>query len=81
MQYRSMNLTNMTVLLILVIVSLSTSYWSAMENPQGFMDPAWRSGWLQNFSTETFGAIATFLLFEIVVGNQQRRREEERYRD
>ncbi|MEM6281984.1 MAG: pentapeptide repeat-containing protein, partial [Chloroflexota bacterium] len=69
--------TNLTVLLILVAITLATSISSALVSPER-ADPLWWSGWLQNFSTEMSGAIATFLLFEIVVGTQQRVRERKR---
>ena len=67
---------NQTVLLLLVLLALMTSLLSAVDNVKefGLNDPEWRSGWLQNFSTEMFGAIATFAVFELLVG---RRREKQ----
>lgn len=71
------NMTNRQVLGLLVFIVVATSLWSAVVNPSGY-DAAWLSGWLQNFSTEMSGAIATFLLFELILGGRQRRTEAER---
>lgn len=57
---------NKTVFLLLVILTASTSIGSAFMNVTG-ADSSWWSGWLQNFSTEMMGAIATFLLFEGII--------------
>jgi uncharacterized protein YjbI with pentapeptide repeats len=70
------------VLLILVIVAVATSLLSALDNigEFGLNDPEWRSGWLQNFSTEMMGAIVTFALFELLVGGRKDRAEYEKQR-
>jgi hypothetical protein len=64
---RLQNINNWTVFYILVFVTLATSIASAIVNIEG-ADSLWWSGLLQNFSTEMMGAIATFGLFELVVG-------------
>ena len=68
---------NEKVLYFLVVLTLASSGLSAIENVSrfGLSDGAWRSGWLQNFSTEMMGAIATFILFELVVAARQRFRD------
>jgi hypothetical protein len=70
---------NEKVLYFLVTLTVFTSGLSAIENASkfGLSDSAWRSGWLQNFSTEMMGAIATFVLFELVVAARQRLRDKE----
>lgn len=68
---------NTWVLITLVVIAISSSVWSAYENPN-FADREWRSGWLQNFSTEMMGAIVTFLLFELLVGGRRARTESEK---
>lgn len=68
---------NTSVLILLVIVAVGTSVWSAVENPDQ-ADRVWRSGWLQNFSTEMMGAIVTFALFELLVGGRRARAESEK---
>ncbi len=67
------NLTDRQVLYLLVVVVLVTSSWSAILNlTSGQPDfQAWGEGWLQNFSTEMTGAISTFWLFSLVIGNRQ----------
>lgn len=67
---------NTWVLIALVLLALASSLLSAVENPN-FADAAWRSGWLQNFSTEMVGAIVTFALFELLVGKSQIRKATE----
>lgn len=70
---RLQKLTNWHVFYILVFITLATSVGSAFLNPEQ-ADSAWWSGFLQNFSTEMMGAIATFVLFELVI--ETRKREE-----
>ncbi len=69
---RLANLSNRQVLLILVAVVVVTTAWSALVNPDGY-NAAWLADWLQNFSTEMTGAIATFALFEFIIGSRQER--------
>jgi hypothetical protein len=68
---------NRAVLLILVIVAVATSLLSALDNigEFGLNDPEWRSGWLQNFSTEMFGAALTLVLIGRIIGEEDRKRE------
>ena len=70
---------NEKVLYFLVAFAIATSILSAAENVGrfGLSDGAWRSGWLQNFSTEMMGAIAAFILFELIVTTRQRLRDKE----
>ena len=72
---RLQNLNNWHVFYILVFITLTTSIASAFLNP-GLASKEWWSGFLQNFSTEMMGAIATFGLFELVI--EVRRREEDK---
>jgi uncharacterized protein YjbI with pentapeptide repeats len=70
---RLSNLSNRTVLLILIIVALASSGLSLVVNIVNQVDtsPAWWVSWLQNFSTEMFGAFLTFVLLTLIVGNRQ----------
>jgi len=65
---------NLSVLFILIFVAILSLEESIRMN-SGTATPEWWSGLWQNFSTEVMGAIMTFVLFEIVVGGQQRRQE------
>jgi hypothetical protein len=56
---------NTWILIGLGIAAVGSSVLSALENPS-LADAGWRSGWLQNFSTELFGAIVTYWLFDLV---------------
>ncbi|MEM9955053.1 MAG: pentapeptide repeat-containing protein [Chloroflexota bacterium] len=67
--------SNWTVLWVLIIFTLSTSIGSAVINNTG-ADVEWWSGWLQNFSTEMMGAIATFFLFELIIEARKRREDQ-----
>jgi hypothetical protein len=58
---------SLRVLIILTVVAVASTMFSAQYNPDG-SDNAWWSGWLQNFSTEMMGAIVTFGLFELLIG-------------
>lgn len=69
MTRRLQTLNNWHVFYILVFITLATSISSAFLNPE-LADKTWWSGFLQNFSTEMMGAIATFALFELVVGSR-----------
>lgn len=77
---RLSNLSNRAVLGILIAVALGSSGLSLVVNILNNVDtsPAWWVSWLQNFSTEMFGAFLTFILIELVVGGREKRREEER---
>ena len=65
---------NMIVLLFLIAVGIGTSGASLINNASGY-DADWRSGWFQNFSTEVFGAIMTFGVFELLVGSRKEQKE------
>jgi hypothetical protein len=58
------------VLFFLVGLTIVTSGLSALENVGifGLSDGVWRSGWLQNFSTEIFGAALTLVLIGRIIG-------------
>ena len=71
MIHRMQNLNNWHVFYILVFITLATSIGSGFLNPE-LADRAWWSGFLQNFSTEMMGAIATFALFELVIEARKR---------
>lgn len=66
---------NWVVLIVLVVVAVGSSAGSLIN--EGEYTAEWRSGWLQNFSTEVFGAIITFAFFELVVGGRKERQKEE----
>lgn len=70
---RMQNLNNWHVFYILILITFFTSLSSGIINPDK-ADMAWWSGWLQNFSTEMMGAIATFALFELVVGSRNEKK-------
>lgn len=61
---------NQIVLLVLILVAVGSSGASLINNTEGYT-AEWRSGWFQNFSTEVFGAIMTFALFELLVGGRK----------
>lgn len=67
------DLSNRAVLAILLIVAVLASLLSSFANTFLAYDPAsaWWVSWLQNISTEMFGAFLTFLLLQIIVGNRQ----------
>jgi hypothetical protein len=70
-----LNLSNRAVLGALLAVTLLTSGGSLVVNllmNQG-TNPVWWEGWLQNFSTEMFGAFLTFFLLELIVSTRDRR--------
>jgi hypothetical protein len=75
---RLQNLSNREVLGILIAVALASSGLSFVVNIVNNVDtsPAWLVSWLQNFSTEMFGAFLTFILLELVVGGRQQREAE-----
>jgi len=68
---RFSNISNRQILFILVFVlTVPSIIGSAIANPNS-ANGEWWSGLLQNFGTEMAGAIATFLLFELIVGTRQ----------
>jgi uncharacterized protein YjbI with pentapeptide repeats len=75
---RLLNLSNREVLGILLFLFVGGSLWSLGINltsdHANFAD--WGESWLQNFSTEMFGAFLTFILLELVVGSRQQREAE-----
>lgn len=72
--------SNRAVLGILIVVALASSGLSLIINIVNNVDtsPAWWVSWLQNFSTEMFGAFLTFILIELIVGGREKRQDEER---
>jgi BTB/POZ domain-containing protein KCTD9 len=78
MTNRLLNLSNRAVLGILIAVALASSGLSLIINIVNNVDtsPAWLVSWLQNFSTEMFGAFLTYILLELVVGGRQQREAE-----
>jgi hypothetical protein len=75
---RITNLKNV-VLLVLLGIALTTSLISLILNVVNGVEStaAWWVAWLQNMSTEMFGAILTFVLIERIVGGREKRREKE----
>jgi len=65
---------NVIVLGALLFIGLQTSVWSFEVDVEGLL--AWWSGFLQNFSTEMYGAVLTFFLIEVLVGGRQARQAE-----
>ena len=65
----SSSVSTRLVLLILMFLALLTSGASAAIALVLEVEttPQWWTGWLQNFSTEMFGAAVTFILLELVV--------------
>ncbi|MBZ0281656.1 MAG: pentapeptide repeat-containing protein [Anaerolineae bacterium] len=74
------NLSNRAVLVILLAVGLSSSVASFIVNIINNVDTSsgWWTSWLQNFSTEMFGAFLTFILFELIIGSREKQQEQER---
>ena len=73
MRARLMNLSNRDVLLILFVLFAGGSLWSLginlSKSDSDFAE--WGESWLQNFSTEMFGAFLTFVLLTLVLGHRQ----------
>jgi hypothetical protein len=71
------NLSDRAVMAILVGAAVLTGGLSflvnAIRQPNVF---DWIESWLQNFSTELFGAFVTFILLELVVGIRRARETE-----
>ena len=68
---------NQIIFLLLVFFAFGSSIFSALVDTQD-RTTEWWSGWSQNFSTEMFGAIMTFVLFELLVGSRKEREAEQR---
>ena len=67
------NLDNRVVMTVLVAVALLTSLGSLVVAFFGDTTPSdWWEGWLQNFSTEMFGAFLTFILLELIAATRDR---------
>lgn len=70
-----------TILVIALVFGISGigavmgSYHLNSTADANFNASVWWAGLLQNFGTEMFGALATFVLLEIVLHNQDKRRE------
>lgn len=62
------------VLAVVLALGLLAGFYSFGE--QKFSQ--WLPSWLQNFSSEMFGALATFLLFNLLLGEMERRHEANR---
>lgn len=77
---RISNLSNSAVMMTLIGIAFVSSLLSAVVNTVNSVDtsPGWWVSWLQNFSTEMFGAFLTFVFIELIVGQREKRREEER---
>ncbi|MFZ4829153.1 MAG: pentapeptide repeat-containing protein, partial [Phototrophicaceae bacterium] len=60
------------VLVGLFIMAFGTSIGSWLITPPDGRNADWWTSWLQNFSTEMFGAITTFILFELIVGRSEK---------
>lgn len=67
--------TNPIIVVILLGMGIVPSLFSLVINltTEGGNVQSWLEGWLQNFSTEMFGAFATFILIELVVGGREKR--------
>lgn len=78
---RTQNMDNRRVLLLLVGIALTSLFFSLMSHglAGGINLWSWADEAFQNFSTEIMGAIVTFGLFELVLG-EQRRQEDETHR-
>ncbi|MBC7813856.1 MAG: pentapeptide repeat-containing protein [Burkholderiales bacterium] len=70
---RLSDLSNRQVLGVLLLFTLLSSGYSLVINltSEHANFAEWGESWLQNFSTEMFGALLTFVLLEIVIGNRQ----------
>lgn len=71
------NSTNFIVLMILVLITVLSLALSAVSRINAGTNDwwSWADGAFQNFSTEMMGAIATFALFELVVGSRNEKRK------
>ncbi len=60
------------VLVVLSLMAFGASIGSWFITPPDGRNADWWTSWLQNFSTEMFGAITTFILFELIVGRSEK---------
>lgn len=70
-----MRITNVQILFLLVVLALISTLISGVFNETGF-GISWWSSLSQNFATELFGAITTFVLIEILLRRSQQKSEE-----
>lgn len=56
------------ITIVIVLSSLSSAYLESTSDNSNFL--AWQVSWLQNFSTEVIGAVAIFVLFELILSNR-----------
>jgi hypothetical protein len=79
MRNRLYNITNAQVGLILVILAIAGLGFSMYAHTQTSAVNWWQwaDGAFQNFGTEVIGAILTFGLIEVLVGNREQHRAEE----
>ncbi|MDX1993701.1 MAG: pentapeptide repeat-containing protein [bacterium] len=72
------NLSNRAVIAILIGIAILSSAASLVVNLafQVDLSAGWWVSWLQNFSTEMFGAFLTFVLIELIVGGRERRTQQ-----
>lgn len=61
------------VLMVLSVMAFGTSIASWFITPLEGRNADWWTGWFQNFSTEMFGAITTFILFELIIGRSEQK--------
>jgi len=67
-------LSDRAILLVLLIVGVATSGASLIVNVgSGRLSDEWWEGWLQNFSTEMFGAFLGFWLLGMIVDRRRQR--------
>jgi hypothetical protein len=70
------NISNREVLYLLITWTVVLSVLSVLTN-EGQFTLQWLSDWSQNFSTEMLGAIMTFLLFEKIISEREKKKEHE----
>jgi len=72
------NIGTRTVLIFLLFAGLIPSGMSLLINIFTMSNQSiWLEGWLQNFSTEMFGGLLTFILFDLIIGQREKRREQQ----
>ena len=79
---RIKNLSDHSVLMILLGAAILSSVLSGILNllSNAVNTAEWWIGWLQNFSTEMFGAFLTYILLDIVIGGRHERQVAEERR-
>ena len=68
--------SDQNILLLFLLGGLLTSIWSEAIHSAGTrfgLSGGWWEGWLQNFSTELFGAFFTFWLLGMIVEDRRKR--------